>query len=135
MLESTAAFSSFATDDIEAARAFYADVLGLTVKDLGMGGLLGLEVGGGTDVMVYPKPDFVPATYTVLSFPVPDLEATVDELVAKGVTMTRYDGLFEGFEQDERGIARGPVGPAIAWFSDPAGNVLAVLEQDGARSS
>jgi hypothetical protein len=99
-----------------------------------MGGLIGIEVGGGTSVMVYPKPDYVPATYTVLSFPVADLEAAVDELVAKGVTMQRYDDTIPGFEQDERGIARGPVGPAIAWFTDPAGNILAVLDQEGAAS-
>jgi predicted enzyme related to lactoylglutathione lyase len=128
MFDSSTAFSSFAVDDITNAKAFYGDTLGLEVKDLGMGGLIGIEVGGGTPVMVYPKPDFVPATYTVLSFPVADLEAAVDELVGKGVTMQRYDGMFPGVEQDERGIARGPEGPAIAWFTDPAGNILAVHE-------
>jgi predicted enzyme related to lactoylglutathione lyase len=134
MFDSTKAFSSFAVDDTTAAKAFYGDTLGLTVKDLGMGGLIGIELGGGTDVMVYPKPDFVPATYTVLSFPVADLEAAVDELVAKGVAIQRYDDTIPGFEQDERGIARGPVGPAIAWFTDPAGNILAVLDQEGVAS-
>jgi predicted enzyme related to lactoylglutathione lyase len=134
MFDSSMAFSSFAVDDTTTAKAFYGGTLGLEVKDLGMGGLIGIEVGGGTSVMVYPKPDFVPATYTVLSFPVPDLEAAVDELVAKGVTMQRYDDTVPGFEQDERGIARGPVGPAIAWFTDPAGNILAVLDQAGAAS-
>ena len=134
MFTNTKAFSGFAVDDLEQARHFYGDTLGLEVTDLGMGGLIGIEVGGGTSVMVYPKPDFVPATYTVLSFPVADLEAAVDDLVAKGVTMQRYDGMFPGVEQDERGIARGPEGPAIAWFTDPAGNILAVLDQEGAAS-
>jgi predicted enzyme related to lactoylglutathione lyase len=126
MFDSSQAFSSFAVPDTAAARDFYEKTLGLEVDDLGMGGLLGLKVGGGT-VMVYPKPDHAPATYTVLSFPVADLEAAVDELVGRGVQMTRYDG----FEQDDRGIVRDPRGPAIAWFTDPAGNILAVLEQPG----
>jgi predicted enzyme related to lactoylglutathione lyase len=134
MFDNTKAFSSFAVDDTTKARAFYGDTLGLEVKDLGMGGLIGIEVGGGTALMIYPRPDFVPATYTVLSFPVADLEAAVDELVAKGVTMQRYDGVFPGVEQDERGIARGPEGPAIAWFTDPAGNILAVMEQEAVAS-
>jgi predicted enzyme related to lactoylglutathione lyase len=134
MFDSSTAFSSFAVDDTTKAKAFYGGTLGFEVKDLGMGGLIGIEVGGGTPVMVYPKPDFVPATYTVLSFPVADLEAAVDDLVSKGVTMQRYDGMFPGVEQDERGIARGPEGPAIAWFTDPAGNILAVMDQDGAAS-
>ena len=125
MFASSPAFSSFAVDDTARARAFYADTLGLQVEDLGMGGLLGLRLAGGGQVMVYPKPDFTPATYTVLSFPVADLDQAVDDLVAAGVTMTRYDG----FDQDERGIARDSGGPAIAWFTDPAGNVLAVLDQ------
>ena len=89
------------------------------------GGLLALHLGGGGEVMIYPKPDYQPATFTVLSFPVADLDAAVDRLVDAGVTMQRYDG----FDQDDRGIARGDVGPAIAWFTDPAGNVLAVLEE------
>ncbi len=124
MIDSAKAFSSFAVPDTTAARAFYESALGLEVEDLGMGGLLGLKVGGGR-VMVYPKPDFTPATYTVLSFPVDDLDTAVDELVAAGVTMERYDG----FHQDDKGIARDSEGPAIAWFKDPAGNILAVLEQ------
>ena len=123
MLDSTTAFGSFAVPDTTVARDFYEKTLGIEVDDLGMGGLIGLKVGG-TTLMVYPKPDHTPATYTVLSFPVTDLEAAVDELVGKGIEMTRYDG----FEQDERGIVRDPCGPAIAWFTDPAGNILAVLE-------
>lgn len=127
MFASSPAFSSFAVDDTAKARSFYADTLGLQVEDLGMGGLLGLRLAGGGQVMVYPKPDFAPSTYTVLSFPVADLDKAVDELVAAGVTMERYDG----FDQDERGIARDSGGPAIAWFKDPAGNIFAVLDQTG----
>jgi catechol 2,3-dioxygenase-like lactoylglutathione lyase family enzyme len=126
MFDSSKAFSSFAVPDTAAARSFYEGTLGLDVEDLGMGGLLGLKVGG-TTVMVYPKPDYTPATYTVLSFPVDDLDKAVDGLVAAGVTMERYDG----FDQDDKGIARDSGGPAIAWFRDPAGNILAVLEAAG----
>ena len=86
---------------------------------------MSLDLAGDRSTLVYEKPDFVPATYTILNFPVDDVEEAVDELVARGVSFERYDG----FEQDERGIARGP-GPQIAWFKDPAGNVLSVLQQD-----
>ncbi len=127
MFASSPAFSSFAVDDTAKARSFYADTLGLQVEDLGMGGLLGLRLAGGGQVMVYPKPDFEPSTYTVLSFPVADLDKAVDDLVAAGVTMERYDG----FDQDDRGIARDSGGPAIAWFKDPAGNIFAVLDETG----
>jgi len=127
MFASSPAFSSFAVDDTAKARSFYADTLGLQVEDLGMGGLLGLRLAGGGQVMVYPKPDFAPSTYTVLSFPVADLDKAVDELVAAGVAMERYDG----FDQDDRGIARDSGGPAIAWFKDPAGNIFAVLDETG----
>jgi catechol 2,3-dioxygenase-like lactoylglutathione lyase family enzyme len=121
MLTDSAAFSGFAVPDLEAARRFYADTLGLRVE-VDEGGMLILHLGGGTDVLVYPKPDHSPATYTVLNFPVDDVEAVVDELTARGVRFERYPG----FEQDEKGIARGQ-GPDIAWFTDPAGNVLSVL--------
>ena len=87
-------------------------------------GTLGIELGSGATVMVYRKPDFVPATYTILNFPVPDVDAAVDQLTAAGVQMQRYPG----FDQDEKGISRGQ-GPTIAWFTDPSGNILAVLEQ------
>ncbi len=124
MLADSAAFSGFAVPDIEAARGFYADTLGLRAEvNQEMGGMLTLHLGGGTDVMVYPKPDHSPATYTVLNFPVDDIDRAVDELTAKGVQFERYDG----FDQDDKGIARGQ-GPAIAWFTDPAGNVLSVLQ-------
>jgi catechol 2,3-dioxygenase-like lactoylglutathione lyase family enzyme len=124
MLADSAAFSGYAVPDIETARRFYADTLGLRVEvNQDMGGLLTLHLGGGTDVLIYPKPDHTPATYTVLNFPVPDVGKAVDELAAKGVQFERYDG----FDQDEKGIARG-AGPSIAWFTDPAGNILSVLE-------
>ena len=123
MLADSAAFSGFAVPDIEAARQFYGDTLGLRAEvNQEMGGMLTLHLGGGADVLVYPKPDHTPATYTVLNFPVDDVEKTVDELTAKGVRFERYDG----FDQDDKGIARGQ-GPDIAWFTDPAGNILSVL--------
>ena len=118
------AFSGFAVDDIDAARAFYGDTLGLSVED-GPMGILTLRLAGDRPTMIYPKPDFTPATYTILNFPVEDVDAAVDELIARGVQMERY----EGFEQDEKGIARGQ-GPDIAWFKDPAGNVLSVLKPE-----
>ena len=126
MLANSKAFSGFAVDDLDAAKEFYGETLGLDVSD-GPMGLLELHLAGGRDTIVYPKPDFVPATYTILNFPVDDVDAAVDELTAKGVSMERYDG----FDQDEKGIAHGP-GPHIAWFKDPAGNILAVLQQPSA---
>ena len=121
MFTDTKAFSSFAVPDIDAARSFYSDTLGLKVTDGDMGEL-GLELEGDRTILVYPKPDHEPANYTILNFPVEDVDAAVDELTARGVELERYDG----FDQDERGIVRGE-GPDIAWFKDPAGNVLAVL--------
>jgi catechol 2,3-dioxygenase-like lactoylglutathione lyase family enzyme len=122
VLAESKAFSGFAVPDLEEARSFYEGTLGLpvTVEN----GLLNLQLAGDRDTLVYPKPDFVPATYTILNFPVEDIEATVDELAKRGVRFERY----EGFEQDEKGIARPQDGPAIAWLTDPAGNILAVLE-------
>ena len=117
------AYSGFAVSDLGAARAFYGEKLGLTVGDTPEGGLE-LRLAGGATVLVYPKPAFVPATYTILNFPVADIEAAVDELVAAGIEMQRYPGL----DADERGIARDPRGPAIAWFTDPAGNILSVIQ-------
>jgi predicted enzyme related to lactoylglutathione lyase len=122
MFTDTPAFSSFAVDDLDAARKFYGETLGLRVED-GPMGVLALQLAGGRTTMIYPKPDFVPATYTTLNFDVEDVDAAVDDLNARGVEMERYDG----FEQDEKGIARGQ-GPDIAWFRDPAGNILAVLK-------
>ena len=123
MLANSKAFSGFAVDDLERAQVFYGATLGLQTTLLDEeNGLLTLHLAGDRDTLVYLKPDFEPATYTILNFPVDDIEATVDELASRGVSFERYDG----FEQDERGIARGP-GPAIAWFKDPAGNILSVL--------
>jgi catechol 2,3-dioxygenase-like lactoylglutathione lyase family enzyme len=122
MFTNTKAFSGFAVPDIEAARAFYADTLGIKVTE--EYGLLTLHLAGGErPTLIYPKPDHTPATYTILNFPVDDIEAAVDELTSRGVKMQRYDGM----EQDERGIMRSG-GPYIAWFTDPAGNVLSVLQ-------
>jgi predicted enzyme related to lactoylglutathione lyase len=124
MLTDSHAFSGFAVDDIDAAKTFYGDTLGLRTSTVDAMGMLTLHLAGGNDVIIYPKPDFEPATYTVLNFPVDDVEATVDGLIARGVRFERY----EGFDQDDKGIARGQ-GPTIAWFKDPAGNVLSVLEE------
>jgi predicted enzyme related to lactoylglutathione lyase len=121
MFSNTPAFNSFAVDDLDAARSFYGETLGLAISD-GPMGVLSLDLPGGHTTMIYPKPDFSPATYTILNFPVDDVDAAVDELSSRGVEFERYDG----FEQDEKGIARGE-GPVIAWFKDPAGNILAVL--------
>jgi catechol 2,3-dioxygenase-like lactoylglutathione lyase family enzyme len=123
MLADSKAFSGFAVDDVDKARAFYGDTLGLRTSE--EHGLLSLHLAGDRDTLIYPKPDFTPATYTVLNFPVDDIDEAVDRLAARGVRFERYDG----FEQDEKGIARGPVGPYIAWFRDPAGNVLSVLQE------
>jgi len=122
MLGDSKAFSGFAVDDLAKAREFYEGTLGLRVSEAD--GLLTLHLAGERPTMVYHKPDFVPATYTILNFPVDDVERAVDALSARGVRFERY----EGFEQDERGIARGDGGPPIAWFTDPAGNILSVLE-------
>ncbi len=124
MLQDSKAFSGFAVDDPQAARRFYGETLGLGVEDAGEAGLLTLRLAGDRAVLVYPKPDHVPATYTVLNFPVDDIEAAVDALAERGVRFERYDG----FDMDAKGIHRGG-GPLIAWFKDPAGNVLAVLQQ------
>ena len=123
MFADSPAFSGFAVHDTDEARAFYTDVLGLRVETAN--GMLTLHLGGGTNVLVYPKPDHRPATFTVLNFPVPDIEAAVDELTARGVRFQRYDDP----PTDERGIMRAG-GPLIAWFTDPAGNVFSVLQQD-----
>ena len=123
MLENSKSYSGFAVKELDAAKVFYGDTLGLEVKDQPMGSL-GIQLGSGAMVMVYRKPDFVPATYTILNFPVPDVDAAVDQLTAAGIEMLRYPG----FDQDEKGISRGQ-GPSIAWFADPSGNILAVLDE------
>ena len=125
MLANNQTFSSFSSDDIPAAKAFYADTLGLEVEDV-MGGLA-LHLGGGARAFVYPKDDHVPAAHTVLNFIVDDVDEAVDRLGEAGVRFEQYGGEIQ---TDEKGIARGPEGgPAIAWFKDPAGNTLSVVEQ------
>jgi predicted enzyme related to lactoylglutathione lyase len=122
MFANTTAFSGFAVDDLEAAKKFYGETLGLNTSE--QYGLLTLHLAGSRDTLVYPKPDHVPANYTILNFEVDDIDAAVDELVRRGVQLEKYDGLG----QDEKGINRAG-GPYIAWFKDPAGNILAVLQQ------
>lgn len=122
MFGKTKAFSGFSVNDLEAAKTFYGETLGLEVTE--SNGLLTLHIAGGTAILVYPKPDHTPATFTILNFPVEDIEKAVDELTARGVRFQRYDQM----PTDERGIFRGG-GPLIAWFTDPAGNVLSVLQE------
>ena len=120
-------FSTFSVDDLDAARRFYGETLGLEVRDVGEMGIIELHTAGGEHVTVYPKPDHQPAVFTVLNFPVADIEAKVDALNAAGVTMERYD--TPEAAADARGIAGGgDNGPRIAWFKDPAGNILSVIE-------
>jgi len=129
MLKDTPAFSGFSVDDLQAAQKFYGSVLGIKVEDTGMG--LQLYLGGGCTVFVYAKDNHAPATYTMLNFVVTDIDTAVSKLIAKGVVMEIYPGMH----QDEKGIARGRVGhmgPDIAWFKDPAGNILAVLQNEDA---
>jgi len=125
MFKDTKAFSGFSANDIEAAKRFYGETLGLSVSEE-MGGL-GLHLGGGGEVFVYPKDDHAPASFTVLNFPVEDIDAAVDGLTKAGVRFEHYSGEIE---TDEKGIARSRgEGPNIAWFKDPAGNILSVLEE------
>jgi catechol 2,3-dioxygenase-like lactoylglutathione lyase family enzyme len=122
MFATTKAFSGFAVDDVEKAREFYGETLGLKTSE--EHGLLTLHLAGDRPTLVYPKPDHTPADYTILNFPVDDIDESVDALAARGVRFERYDGM----EQDEKGIMRAG-GPYIAWFKDPAGNVLSVLQE------
>ncbi|MDB5184733.1 MAG: putative cell wall protein [Candidatus Saccharibacteria bacterium] len=125
MIKDSHAFSGFSVNDIAAAKMFYADTLGLTVEEAMMGNLT-LHLGGETIALVYPKPDHQPATFTILNFPVDNIDEAVAELRQKGIELEHYDGLT-----DEAGIARGlsvQRGPDIAWFKDPAGNILSVLQ-------
>ena len=124
MFENTKAYSGFAVDDLQKAQEFYGETLGLKTTVLDEeNGLMSLHLAGDRPTLVYRKPDFTPATYTILNFPVDDIDEAVDGLAARGVRFERYDA----FEQDEKGISRGN-GPQIAWFKDPAGNVLSVLQ-------
>ena len=123
MFKNTPAFSGFSTDNIQKAREFYGQTLGLDVSEAN--GLLQLHLAGGRDVLVYPKDNHVPATFTILNFPVENIEQTVDELSRRGV---RFESYNQGqLVTDEKGISRGG-GPLIAWFKDPAGNILSVIE-------
>jgi catechol 2,3-dioxygenase-like lactoylglutathione lyase family enzyme len=121
MFANASAFSGFAVDDLDQARRFYTDVLGINTSE--QFGLMTLHLAGGRDTLIYPKADFVPATYTILNFQVEDIDQAVDELAQRGVQFERYPGSG----QDERGINRAG-GPFIAWFKDPAGNILSVLQ-------
>lgn len=126
MFKETKAFSGFSVNDLEAAKAFYGQTLGLEVEDIPAG--LMLRIVGGNGTLIYPKADHTPATYTTLNFPVDNIDQAVDVLTSKGVTFERYGNLT-----DERGIARGIAshqGPDIAWFKDPAGNILSVLQEE-----
>ena len=123
MFTNTKAFSGFAVDDVDKARAFYSETLGLEVSE--ENGQLTLNIADDRPTLVYPRPNHTPAEYTILNFPVDDIDQAVDDLTARGVQFERY----EGFDQDERGIMRGQ-GPPIAWFKDPAGNVLSVIQLD-----
>jgi predicted enzyme related to lactoylglutathione lyase len=125
MLKDSKSFSGFSVKDVDEAKRFYNELLGLTIGQEMMG-MFEIKLGGGGTVMVYPKDNHEPATFTVLNFPVDDIDKAVDELTSKGVKFDRY----EGFEQDEKGIAHSndpQKGPSIAWFKDPSGNILSVL--------
>jgi catechol 2,3-dioxygenase-like lactoylglutathione lyase family enzyme len=123
MFTNTKAFSGFAVPDVDQAREFYGGVLGIETSN--EHGLMTLHIAGDRATLVYPKPDHEPATYTILNFPVDDIDAAVDALAERGVQFERY----EGAGQDERGVMRDQ-GPPIAWFRDPAGNILSVIQLD-----
>ena len=127
MLKNSKAFSGFSANDIAKEKEFYAGTLGLDVSEAH--GLLTLRLAGGHNVIIYPKPNHVPAAFTVLNFPVDDVDLAVDELKKRGVRCEQYN--LPDLKTDEKGIMRGN-GPTIAWFKDPAGNILSVLEQEGA---
>ncbi len=122
MFKDTKAFSSFSVDDIPAAKEFYGGTLGLDVAE--ENGLLRLNLAGGSTVMLYPKPNHVPAEHTVLNFSVDDIEKTARELADRDLTFERYSD-----DHDDLGILRDPQGPAIAWFKDPAGNTLSIIQE------
>lgn len=124
MFRHTRAFSGYSVNDIRKAKSFYQDTLGLVVKENAMG-MIELHIEGNNPIILYPKPDHVPATFTVLNFPVADVEKAVDDLAQKGVAFEQYGG---NIKTDAKGISRGNGGPDIAWFKDPAGNILSVLK-------
>ena len=127
MLENSRAFASFSVDDVEKAKKFYSEIIGLNVtQDNDMGGILTLHIDGGVTVLVYPKPNHTPATFTVLNFPVSNIDQTVAKLKSLGVAFLSYD--TKDLKTDENDISRANGGPNIAWFTDPSGNILSVLE-------
>jgi len=128
MLKDSKAFSGFSAGDIPKAKEFYAGTLGLDVSE--SHGLLTVHLAGGNNVLIYPKPNHVPATFTVLNFPVPDIDRAVDELAKRGVRFEQYD--LPEIKTDRKGIKRGN-GPTVAWFKDPAGNILSVIEDPANR--
>ena len=128
MLKDSKAFSGFSAGDIAKAKEFYSGTLGLDVSE--SHGLLTVHLAGGNNVLIYPKPNHVPATFTVLNFPVPDIDRAVDELAKRGVRFEQYD--LPEIKTDRKGIKRGN-GPTVAWFRDPAGNILSVIEDPANR--
>jgi predicted enzyme related to lactoylglutathione lyase len=124
MFANTKAFSGFSVDDVEKAKKFYSETLGVRVSDVDPGHLVTLHIAGDRDILMYGKPDHTPAAFTILNFPVDDIDKAVDQLTERGVRFERY----EGAGQDEKGISR-EGGPLIAWFKDPAGNILSVIQQ------
>jgi catechol 2,3-dioxygenase-like lactoylglutathione lyase family enzyme len=125
MLSKSPAFCSFSVNDLQKAKYFYQEILGLIVADNPMG-IIELQLHGGNKIIVYPKPNHVPATFTILNFPVKNIDEKVDELATKGVSFEHYDGQLQ---TDEKGISRNNGGPTIAWFQDPAGNILSLIEE------
>ena len=125
MLKNSKAFSGFSAGDIPRAKDFYARTLGLEVSE--SHGILTLHLAGGNNVIIYPKSNHVPATFTVLNFPVDDVDLAVDELTKGGVQFEHYD--LPGIKTDEKGIRQAGNGPTVAWFKDPAGNILSVVEK------
>ena len=126
MLKQSKAFSGFSVNDIQKAKQFYSEILGLDVKDNPMG-LIELNIEGNNRIIIYPKPNHVPATFTILNFPVKNIDEAVDELIKKGITFEQYE---EPIKTDKKGIYRsGGKGPNIAWFKDSAGNILSLIEE------
>ncbi len=125
MFKHSKAFSGFSVNDLQKAKSFYSEILGLEVTDNPMG-LIELHIEGVNNIVVYPKPDHTPATFTIFNFQVKNIDETVDDLTQKGVSFEQYEGPIK---TDEKGICRNPKGPNIAWFKDPAGNILSVIEQ------
>lgn len=125
MLINSKAFSSFSVDNIDSAKSFYQDLLGLDIEENEMG-ILHIHISGGSEVIIYPKPNHAPASFTVLNFPVVDVENAVDILTKKGIIFEQYTGEIK---TDEKGISRNNGGPTIAWFKDPAGNILSIIQE------